>query len=200
MVRIGTAHEFFRERIAPHLVSYPVRVIVHYGIASAILDLLLEEKVDIIVTSQKLSAPGVEYIHYGQEAFVVVAPNDFPEPDCIDLEQLEAWLCSQPWISYGLELPIIRRFWRTHFQKRPQMQLKHVLPDLPVILRAIEHGAGISILPTYMLKSALKTGTAKVLCQPYTVSNDLYLGYLIKNRNLPNLKAVIDSLNKKSLS
>jgi DNA-binding transcriptional LysR family regulator len=196
VVRIGSAHEFFREMIAPHLSSYPMRVIAHFGIASVILDYLTEEKVDIIVTSQKLAAPGVEYLPYIREEFAIVAPHDFPEPAFDDPDEWESWLCSQPWMSYGLELPIIRRFWREHFHKRPQMQLAHVLPDLDIILRAIEHGAGISLLPTYMLTDVLQAGNVKILYPAYRVQNDLYLGYLIKNRNEPNLKMMLGLLKK----
>ena len=194
VVRIGAAHEFFRENIAPKLGSYPMRVIAYYGIATSILDLLIEDKLDIIVTSQKLAAPGVEYMHYVQEEFVLVAPVDFSEPDFTTQEELEAWLCAQSWISYGLELPIIRRFWREHFQKRPRIQLAHVLPDLHSILAAVEHGAGISLLPVYMLDDPLQRNKVKIICEPYKVKNDLYLAYPIKNRNLPNLQAVIKLL------
>lgn len=101
-----------------------MRVIAYLGVASKILEFLLEEKVDLIVMSQKLSAPGVEYIPYMQEEFALVAPPDFREPTFNDKDSFEAWLCSQPWISYDLDLPIIRRFWgglvNTFVQARKQ--------------------------------------------------------------------------------
>ncbi|UUZ79839.1 LysR family transcriptional regulator [Paenibacillus sp. P26] len=194
VVRIASAQEFFRERISPRLASFSMRVIARFGTAPVILDFLLEEKVDLIVTSQNLAAPGVEYLSYMREEFVIVAPSDFPEPAFSDVQEWESWLCSQPWLSYGLELPIIRRFWREHFQKRPQMQPAHVLPDLHTLLRAIEHGAGISLLPTYMLGSSLQTGKTKMLYPSCTVPNELYIGFLIKNRNLPQVKTAIESL------
>ncbi|MGO4275159.1 LysR family transcriptional regulator, partial [Paenibacillus sp. TAF58] len=111
VVKIGTAQEFFRERMAPYLCDYPMRVFAYYGLASYLLDLLTEDKVDLIVTSQKIPAPGIEYLHYVEEEFVIVAPYDYEEPDFTDSKQVEGWLCSQTWLSYGLELPIIRRFW-----------------------------------------------------------------------------------------
>ncbi|MFD0696910.1 LysR family transcriptional regulator [Paenibacillus sp. GCM10027628] len=196
VVRIGSAPEFFREKIAPFLGKYNLRIIAQYGIASNILELLLEDKLDLIVTSQKLSAPGVEYIHYVQEEFVVVAPIEFYEEDFNEMEQMEAWLCSQTWISYGHELPIIRRYWREHFQKRPRIQPAHVLPDLHSILKAVEHGAGISILPTYMLTNALRSNQIKIIGKALRVTNDLYLAYKLKNRNMPYLKTLIDAIKK----
>ncbi|NRF91585.1 LysR family transcriptional regulator [Paenibacillus frigoriresistens] len=194
VVKIGTAQEFFRERLAPYLHTFHMRVFAYYGLAAYILDLLTEDKVDIIVTSQKYTAPGIEYLHYVEEQFVIVAPYHYQEPDFNDSKQLEAWLCSQTWLSYGLELPIIRRFWRENFQKRPQMKPEHVLPDLHIILSAIEHGAGISLLPTYMLANSLQTNKVKIICKPYKVTNNLYFAYKIKNSTMPKLRMMIEAL------
>ncbi|GEC89416.1 LysR family transcriptional regulator [Brevibacillus brevis] len=196
VIRIGSAHEFFREKLAPYIGSYQMRVIAYLGVASKILEFLLEEKVDLIVMSQKLSAPGVEYIPYMQEEFALVAPPDYREPTFDDKESFEAWLCSQPWISYDLDLPIIRRFWREHFQKRPQTHPTHVVPDLHSVLKAIEHGAGISLLPTFMLDDHLSRNKVKIMYPSCTVYNDLYLAYQVKNRNLPHLKTLIETLKK----
>ncbi|MCC8433403.1 substrate-binding domain-containing protein [Brevibacillus sp. M2.1A] len=108
----------------------------------------------------------------------------------------EAQLCSQPWINYDLDLPIIRRFWREHFQKRSQTHPTHVVPDLHSVLMAIEHGAGISLLPTFMLDDHLSRNKVKIMYPSYTVHNDLYLPYQVKNRNLPHLKTLIETLKK----
>lgn len=196
ILRIGSAHEFFREKIAPHIGSYQMRVIASLGVASKLLDWLLEEKVDVIVMSQKLVAPGIEYIPYMQEEFALVAPPDYVEPAFADKASFEAWLCSQPWISYGLDLPIIRRFWREHFQKRPQTHPTHVVPDLHSVLKAIEHGAGISMLPTFMLDDHLYRSKVKIMYPSCTVHNDLYLAYQMKNRNAPNVKAFIEAVKR----
>jgi DNA-binding transcriptional LysR family regulator len=91
-------------------------------------------------------------------------------------------------------LPIIRRFWREHFQKRPQIQPKHILPDLHSILSAVENGTGISILPTYMLTGSLQTNKIKIIGKPFMVTNDLYFAYKLKNRNMPFLKMLIEAI------
>lgn len=74
------------------------------------------------------------------------------------------------------------------------MKPEHVLPDLHIILSAIEHGAGISLLPTYMLASSLQTNKVKIICESFKVTNDLYLAYKIQNRNMPKLKMMIEVL------
>ncbi|MCT2194744.1 MULTISPECIES: LysR family transcriptional regulator [Paenibacillus] len=196
MVKIGTGYEYFRENLARNLNKFPFRVNATFGVASYILELLIEEKLDMIITSQKIPAPGIEYIHYVQEEFVLVAPYHFEEHHYEDKERFEAWLCSQDWLSYGSELPIIRRFWREYFKKRPQMQIKHVLPDLHSILTAIEHGAGISILPNYMLEKSIHNHTVKIIYPEFRVTNELYLAYHIKFRNYPTTIMIIDALKE----
>ncbi|MGM0714281.1 hypothetical protein ACWKW1_22200 [Brevibacillus parabrevis] len=51
------------------------------------------------------------------------------------------------------------------------------------ILAAIEHRAGISLLPTYMLDEPLTANKAKVIYPTCRITNQLYLAYQTKNRN-----------------
>ncbi len=191
---------FFREYIAPHLDRYPMRVLAHYGVASDLIEMLLEDRLDLIVTSEKSPASGIEHVHYMQEQFVVAAPYGLTEPGLDDPNNLEAWLSSQAWLSYGFELPIIRRFWRAHFHKRPQIQPVHVLPDLHSILAAIECGAGISLLPIYMLHGALQANKVKIVAEPFKVANDMYFAYKIKYRNSPVVRLLIEEMSKRAAS
>lgn len=79
------------------------------------------------------------------ETFWLVAPPNaevpsFGRPSWT--KEYEAWLAAQPWISYGTELPIIRRFWREHFHKRPPIEPVMVLPNLLTIQQAVTAGVG----------------------------------------------------------
>ncbi|EFU43835.1 transcriptional regulator [Paenibacillus vortex V453] len=53
--------------IAPYIGTYQMRVVAYLGVASKLLDWLLEEKVEIIIMSQKLTAPGTRIypVHAG---------------------------------------------------------------------------------------------------------------------------------------
>jgi DNA-binding transcriptional LysR family regulator len=72
----------------------------------------------------------------------------------------------------------------------------HVLPDLHTILSAIEHGNGISLLPTYILNNT-NNGSAIIL-EKFKVSNELYIAYKTKHKSSPELRMAIDLI--KSLS
>lgn len=195
-LRVGSAQEFFKERILPHLDELNMRVIAQYGIASDIINLLKEDKLDVVISSKKYHIPGIDYNKLWKEKFVLVTHPELEVPEVTNLNNLEVWLLSQNWISYGLELPIIRRFWREHFKKRPQISPTYVLPDLHMILKAIEKGEGISLLPTYMLKESLDSKKVKLVLDEYFVTNQLYVGYQLKNKNELFIKDLINIINK----
>ena len=52
-----------------------------------------------------------------QVAFVKVAPSKGMLVN--NLSEAEKWLKTQKWYAYDNNLPLIRRFWRESFKKRP---------------------------------------------------------------------------------
>ena len=67
-------------------------------------------------------------------------------------------LAALPLVAYGVELPILRRYWRSEFGHRPANPVALVAPDLRAVLAAVEAGAGISALPRYLAEPALAAG------------------------------------------
>lgn len=191
VIRIGSAHEFYNEKILPQLQEYKTCTISHFGTADVLLELLKEDKVDIIITSKKFQTPGIEYMKLCDEEFVIVAPIQLEIlKDTDNLKLKEQWLLSQDWISYGLELPIIRRLWRGHFKKRPVIRPTHVIPNLHMILKAIENGVGLSLIPTYILTNSMNEVKAKVIFEDLKVKNELYIAYKTKHKHLPEINNI----------
>lgn len=195
VLKIGSAHEFYSERIVPLLAKINICTISHFGTADQLLEWLKEEKVDLIVTSKKYVAPGIEYTKLYDEQFVLIAPKRLEAPITDSLQEKERWLASQTWISYGLELPIIRRVWREHFKKRPLIKPVHVIPNLHMIAKAVETGAGLSAVPTYMLE---KKGNVAIQTIYYelAVKNELFLAYSSKHRRRPEINQMIELLRE----
>ncbi|MFC3747767.1 LysR family transcriptional regulator [Paenibacillus sp. GCM10012306] len=190
VIKIGTAHEFYMEKILPRLHQYDFRTITQFGTASELLEMLKEDKVDIIITSQKVQTPGIEYLKLMDEEFAIVAPSYYEIPDTDDLEEREQWLSAQPWLSYGLELPIIRRIWREHFNKRPQIRPVHVIPNLHMILTAIGNGTGLSVITTYLTNEAARVNT-KEIYEDLKVKNELFFAYKLKHKHLPQIREIM---------
>jgi DNA-binding transcriptional LysR family regulator len=198
IIKIGSAIEYYYENILPKLNEYNTCTVSHFGTADKLLELLKEDKVDIIITSQKYQSPGIEYLNLCEEEFVIVAPKQLEIPENLDLKSKEQWLLSQKWISYGLDLPIIRRLWREHFKKRPIIKPNHVIPNLHLILRAIENGMGISLIPTYILVNSMHEEKSKVIFEELKVTNKLYIAYKTKNKHLPEINNLAKALLSKN--
>jgi DNA-binding transcriptional LysR family regulator len=74
------------------------------------------------------------------------------------LDDLATWLAGQAWVSYSVELPLTRRFWTTVLGHPFPARLRLVAPDLRVVLKAVELGLGVSMLPTFVCTDALAGG------------------------------------------
>ncbi|OBZ13187.1 MULTISPECIES: LysR family transcriptional regulator [Bacillales] len=196
VIKLGAAHEFFTEKILPRLHTYDICTLTQFGTAEQLLELLKEDKVDLIITSKKFQSPGVEYLKLMDEEFVVVAPIDYQILETDNVKLMEQWLSAQSWISYGLELPIIRRIWREHFKIRPLIRPIHIIPNLHMILKAVENGAGLSVIPTYLLEKSLNEGRTKVVFEQLKVTNELFIAYQLKHKHLPQIKEIMSLIRE----
>lgn len=191
LLRCGSPREYFYEVALGTLVKLPYRLILHFGETRALIEELEHEQLDVVLAAQQIASREVEYHKVGEEHFRLVGPPDL-EPLTLNasgteterLEAVEHWLTDQKWISYGVELPIIRRFWQHCFRKRPAFQATLIIPDLHTIAKAVEEGAGISVLPDYLCRKHIEAGYLRVLWEPsQKVTNDLWLAYRRIDRN-----------------
>ncbi|SEA65034.1 LysR family transcriptional regulator [Paenibacillus sp. 276b] len=196
VVKIGSAPEMYSEIILRNLSEYEVSTVAYFGDAEQCLELLKEDRVDVIITSKKFLAPGIEYTRLLEEQFVLVAPNSLDVPVSNELIIREEWLLKQQWISYGLELPIIRRYWREHFRNRPLIKPVHIIPNVHMILRVIVDGAGISLIPTYILNQQQPNSMVKVVFGDMIVKNEIFLGYKLKHKHEYDLNDFIKKIRE----
>ncbi|ACT03686.1 LysR family transcriptional regulator [Paenibacillus sp. JDR-2] len=192
--RIGLSLEYFQELFLPKVTNSGMCSVSYFGTADQLLELLKEDQVELIITPKKFIVPGIEYELLMEETFTIITPASLEIPDLRHPKEIEEWLSEQRWISYGLELPIIRRLWREHFKRRPLIKPKHVIPNLHAVIRAVEMGAGISVIPTYLLEHS-KAGIHTCF-DNLTVTNDLLIGYKSKHKHLPELQEIISIIRR----
>jgi DNA-binding transcriptional LysR family regulator len=180
-LRLGAPNTYFYEQVLnPSLFARldKLRLDVVVGETPALIEKLKANELDLVIATQKISQPRLHYVQLPHEHFMLVLPKAM-QPDItghMGLAQMEAWLSQQAWISYSAQMPIIRRYWQTVFNKRPDFEPQMIVPDLHAILRGIELGLGISILPDYMLRGENTNTQVHTPWQaPVEVSNALYL-------------------------
>ncbi|MED1205800.1 LysR family transcriptional regulator [Heyndrickxia acidicola] len=195
IVRLGSAVEYFTQNALGNLKELEIRLSVQFGTTAQLLEELQRDHIDLFIATQKLQIPGIEYTKIDVETFVVTAPPDY-STDALENNEIEQWLSGQKWLSYGLELPIIRRYWRANFGDRPFIEPFHVIPDLRAILSAIEHGMGVSILPLYLIQESVKQKKTNLLFPHLSVKNTLYAAYKVEKRDNPAIQQIIENLKK----
>ncbi|MEV5385818.1 LysR family transcriptional regulator [Streptomyces sp. NPDC052721] len=182
-VRLGAAGELTAARLIPALaplVSGSLHLHITLGLAQDLLTGLADGELDLVVSSVRPSAGkrGLTAMPFVDEEFVLVAtPTTARSIDQNWLaEDPLAALAHLPIVAYSRELPIIRRYWRSEFGRRPPNPVSMIVPDLRAVLTAVIAGAGISVLPRYLADPALAAGSLELLhhtqIQPL---NTLYL-------------------------
>jgi len=155
-VRFGSSPEFFAAHVLPCLVGLTVAVTVVFGSDAELFVQLDRGELDVIVTSSTPPRRSIGATTLGVNRFVLVAAPHHLPPDRFDsLDQVSAWLSGRSWVSYSLELPRTRRFWLTALGRPFAAQLQLVAPDLRAVLRAVELGLGVSLLPEFVCRDAL---------------------------------------------
>ncbi|MFF2495458.1 LysR family transcriptional regulator [Agromyces sp. NPDC058064] len=181
-IDLGGAAEFLGEVLAPRLDELAdasaSRLRLRFGLADGLLDELRAGALDLVVSSVRPSQRGLSAMPLVDEEFVLVAAPRWRlagPPGRADA--VAAALAEVPLLAYGDELPIVRRYWRSVFGHRPDaLHPIAVIPDLRAIRAALVAGAGMSVLPRYLVESELAAGRLVALHEPEMAPlNTLYL-------------------------
>lgn len=167
MVRIGGAAEFMTARGLPALTPLTqrgVRFEVTLGLATDLLNALKYARLDLVLSSVRPGA-GFTATPIADEEFLLVGPPVLArtvDATLLGKDPVRA-LEHLPLIAYSPELPILRRYWRSEFGRRPPNPVAVIVPDLRAVLAAVIAGAGVSVLPRYLAEPALAAGSVELL-------------------------------------
>ena len=151
-VRFGSAPEFFASHVLARLVDQDIAVAVTFAPDAELYALLDHGELDVIVTTSTPPRRSIVAVTVGANRFILVmAPSAAPSTPIATLETLGAWLAGRAWVSYSLELPRTRRFWLSALGRPFVAHLQLVVPDLRAVLKAVELGMGVSLLPRLRL-------------------------------------------------
>ncbi|MFT4215947.1 MAG: substrate-binding domain-containing protein [Micropruina sp.] len=116
--------------------------------------------IDVLVSALPARGADLSSEPIYDEEFALVAHPRWAGPSASDLDAI-------PILSYGPELPIIRRYWRSVFGRRPDgLRTTLIAPDLRTLLRLALDGAGMTVLPDYLVRPRLASGALVALHSP----------------------------------
>ena len=175
-LHIGGPAELLSELVLPRLdeladaVQVPLRF--RFGLADELLDDLEARALDLVVSAVRPRGRGITAVPAYDEEFVLVAASRWA-----DAAREGRELGDIPLVAYAEHLPIVRRYWRSVFDRRPEgLALAAVIPDLRGIRSAVISGAGMSVLPRYLVDADLAAGVLVQLDEPEVAPlNTVYL-------------------------
>ncbi|MEQ4718111.1 LysR family transcriptional regulator [Nonomuraea sp. B19D2] len=163
-VHLGGPAEFLCEVVMPMLaplVRSGLRLRTTLGLSDDLLADLAAGRLDLVLSTIRPRVRGVQADPVYDEEFLLVAAPFLALPGTGPRE-----LAGVPLVAYAEDLPIVRRYWRTVFGRRPSMAAQVVIPDLRGVLSAVRAGMGVSVLPAYLCRRDLAAGTLVTLAEP----------------------------------
>lgn len=184
-IRLGVPSEVFYSYLSKNMHLVKSHLIVEYGLATDLIAKLRSEELDIaFITKQDKTQDNLTYEYLYSESFMIVCNPAFDTTEIDqyiaenDLAKAERWLRKQVWYAYDTNLPLVRRFWRSNFLKRPILKLSAAIPDNISILRAVATSGGFAVSSDLIGGEALKNKHVKIVWKGIVpTTNSLYLGY-----------------------
>ena len=184
-IRLGVPSEVFYSYLSKNMHLVKSHLIVEYGLATELIAKLRSGELDIaFITKQDKTQDNLTYEYLYSESFMIVCNPVFDTTEIDqyiaenDLAKAERWLRKQVWYAYDTNLPLVRRFWRSNFLKRPILKLSAAIPDNISILRAVATSGGFAVSSDLIGGEALKNKQVKIVWKGIVpTTNSLYLGY-----------------------
>lgn len=184
-IRLGVPSEVFYSYLSKNMHLVKSHLIVEYGLATDLIAKLRSGELDIaFITKQDKTQDNLTYEYLYSESFMIVCNPAFDTTEIDqyiaenDLAKAERWLRKQVWYAYDTNLPLVRRFWRSNFLKRPILKLSAAIPDNISILRAVATSGGFAVSSDLIGGEALKNKQVKIVWKGIVpTTNSLYLGY-----------------------
>lgn len=184
-IKLGLPSEVFFSYLSRNMNLLKSQLIVHYGLASNLIEELRNENLDIaFITKQDSVVDTLTYEYLFTENFMIVCNQEMDTTEVEgylrenDLNKAEKWFKKQKWYAYDTNLPLIRRFWKMNFLRRPILKLTATVPDNIAILRAITISGGFAVMSDLISGEFLQKNKIKIVWKGIIpTTNNLFLAY-----------------------
>lgn len=160
------------------LVEQGLRVSARLGIAEPLLQQLANGDLDLVVATRRSTRRDLEFEPLFDEDFVLVGSPAWAQdlPADVIAARGAAALEGVRVVAFDEELPLMRGYFAQVFGQAPGGTTTIVIGDLRGICEAVVAGAGISVLPRYVVAGALARGALVELHRvPKPPTNTIYL-------------------------
>jgi DNA-binding transcriptional LysR family regulator len=182
-IRLGGPVEFMMEKVLPGFAGFSelgIRLEVKFGLTQDLVERLDAGELDLVIATMRVPRRSAGFQLLYREEFVLVGAPKWSAvvpPATISARGAEA-ISELPWLAYGSDFPIVRRYFREVFHARPPRKAAQVIPDLRAMKESCIAGLGITVLPKYLCASAVDQGMLVVLHSPSVApGNDIFVAW-----------------------
>lgn len=162
-VRLGGPSELLAEVVAPALaglVADGVRVHVIPGMPEALFAALRSGAIDVVIASERPRGRALMAEPLAEETFLLAAsPAVASHLTLTAGPSAASALDPVPLLAYAGDVPVLRRYWRHVFGSRLEREPALTFPDLRALRDAAVAGAGATVLPSYLCRQELDSGS-----------------------------------------
>ena len=167
-LQIGAPVEFGAHRLPAAMAEFSrahpgVSFTLRLGHPSELVPLLEEGRldlgfVDLFDAPAATRMAGLEVIEVMDEALVLVAAPDH-EREQLDGARTFARLSTLRFVDYHPGAPAVRGWFRHHFERvPPRIDLALAVESVQAVIRAVEHGMGLGLVPAHTVEQAIAAG------------------------------------------
>lgn len=195
LFHLGVPIEFYTQEMIEKVKTFPFRLNIHFGTSKELSELLQNAKIDAMVSTQYLSLARVQNDLIFTEEFCLIGSKDINQPQLNfeNWQESREWFMKQNWIAYDSELSIIRRYFKSLYNLRPNIHPSLIIPNLQTIIETLKVTKGVSVLPSYLYKEALERDEVVLIHQPsIPIENKLYLSYENTSKNRVLIRSLLE--------
>jgi len=161
-LRVATIYSVGLHELPPFLKEYLRRyplanIHVEYSRANKIYDELVSGAVDLGIVAYPVRRSGIEVIPFREDQLVLITAPDQPLAKSKRIEI--AKLARSRFIGFERDIPTRRAIDRLLRQRGVTVEVVMEFDNIETIKRAVEIGAGVSIVPTNTIKNEIETGS-----------------------------------------
>lgn len=182
-VHIGGPADMLAAKVLPSLsdLTSSVRLRVRADIAEHLMEMLGADELDLVIATRHLPQKGIRFESLFHETLALLGNPAWAArlpPQLIERDPERA-LAEIPLVAYDEDLPLIRDYWQTVFGTTIDSSAVITVADLRAVGTVIAAGAGIGIVPRYLVSEAIGRGELIELHRPRRgrPTNEIFLAY-----------------------
>ena len=179
LLSVGVPLAYYKEVLLEKLSNLSFRVHVHFGTDEELIKELENGKIDLLIGNSSLENRNYISEHILNQKFSLVGHSriESPQNGFDKLQDVISWLRKKNWVSYDMELSLIRRCFKAEYGVQPNIKPKFVVPNFHLMLETIKHTEALAMVPEYLAIALVQQKQIQLFHTFTKHTEQLYLSY-----------------------